>query len=114
MGWGNPLKRGVRHISFSPKEKKLSGSINFFYFPGKKTHFIALGNEAALTITHYDDTTIVGKYRTPKPMVDDFNLVTISFDVSFQVNLGKSKAAPAPSKKNNGQRCCQSSSKGIC
>jgi hypothetical protein len=88
-------------FTLSAKEKKLSGSgsINFFYFPGEKTHFIALGNEAALTITRYDDTAIVGKYKTSKPMVDDFNRVTISFDASFQVNLGKSKAAPAPSKK---------------
>jgi hypothetical protein len=88
-------------FTLSAKEKKLSGSgsINFFYFPGEKTHFIALGNEVALTITRYDDTAIVGKYKTPKPMVDDFNRVTISFDASFQVNLGKSKAAPAPSKK---------------
>jgi hypothetical protein len=86
-------------FSLSPKEKNLSGSLNFFYFPGKKTHFVALGNEAVLTITRFDDTAIVGKYKTPKPMVDDFNEVTFSFDASFQVNLGQSKAGPAPSKK---------------
>jgi hypothetical protein len=86
-------------FSLSPKEKKLSGSLNFFYFPGKKTHFVALGNDAALSITRFDSTAIVGKYKTPKPVVDDFNEVTFSFDASFQVNLGKSKAGPAPSKK---------------
>jgi len=86
-------------FGLSPKEKKLSGSLNFFYFPGKKTHFIALGNSAALTITRFDNTAIVGKYKTPKPIVDDYNEVTLSFDASFQVNLGKSQASPAPSKK---------------
>ncbi|MGD0918040.1 MAG: hypothetical protein ABSB22_16430 [Thermodesulfobacteriota bacterium] len=86
-------------FSLSPKEKKLSGSLNFFYFPGKKTHFVALGNEATLTVTRFDDTAIVGKYKTPKPVVDDFNEVTLSFDASFQVSLGKSQAGLAPSKK---------------
>jgi len=95
-------------FGLSQKEKKLSGSLNFFYFPGKKTYFIPLVNSAALTTTRFDNTAIVGKYKTPKPAVDDDSEVTLSFEASFQVNLGKSQASPAPSKKSNGERGCQS------
>lgn len=86
-------------FSLSPQEKKLSGSLTFIYFPGKKSHFIALGNKAELTITRFDDTVINGKYKTPKPVVEDFDEVTFSLDVAFQVNLGRTQASPAPSKK---------------
>ena len=86
-------------FSLSPKEKKLSGSINFLYFPGKKSHFIALGNKTELSITRLDDTAIIGKYKTPKPAIEAFDEATFSFEASFQVNLRKSQAGPVPSKK---------------
>jgi hypothetical protein len=86
-------------FSLSPKEKKLSGSLNFLYFPGKKSHFVALGNKTELTLTRFDDTGITGKYLTPKPVVEDFDEVTFSFDASFQVNLGKKQTGSSPSKK---------------
>jgi len=86
-------------FSLSPMEKKLSGSLNFFYFPGNKTHFVALGDQAVLTITQFDDTTIAGQYKTSKPIVEGFSEVTLSFDATFQVKTGKSKAGMAPLKK---------------
>ncbi len=86
-------------FSLSPKEKKLSGSLNFLYFPGEKSHFIALGESAELSITRFDETAIIGKYKTPKPVTEDFDEVTFSFDASFQVNLGKALAGQIPSKK---------------
>jgi hypothetical protein len=86
-------------FSLSPMEKKLSGSLNFLYFPGKKSHFIALGNNAELSLTRFDGTAIIGKYKTPKPVIETFDEAKFSFDASFEVNLGNAQASPTPSKK---------------
>jgi len=85
-------------FSISRKEKKLTDSIRFLYFPGKKTHFTALGDAAVLNIRRLDDTVIEGKITTPKPVADDFFEVSFSFDASFHVSLSKSAAKSVPQK----------------
>ena len=85
-------------FSISRKEKKLTESIRFLFFPGKKTHFASIGNQAVLNIKSPDGAMLEGKITTPKPVVDDFFEVTFSFDASFQVSLSK-PAAKSASKK---------------
>ena len=83
---------------FPPGEKAFRIS-HLHLFPGQEIALHCLGEQGRLTITRFDDTAINGKYKTPKPVVEDFDEVTFSFDASFQVNLGRTPAGPAPLKK---------------
>ena len=85
-------------ITISRSEKKLTEGINFIYFPGKQTHFIALGDKGILNLTKLDKDVISGTYKTPKPIADDYNGVTVSFDASFKVST-TGKSAELPLKK---------------
>lgn len=84
-------------FSLSPGEKTLLGSVRFIYFPGKKSHFVALGDNAELSTTRFDATAMAGKYKTPKSVTESFDEVTYSFDASFQVSPGNAKAGHASS-----------------
>ena len=99
------IKKNKVHVlifEISPKEKKLAaGGLGALYFPGKKTHYVAIANKLALTLDKIDDSMMEGKISTPKQIVDDFYEITLSCEASFKVNWGKSNAKAEPLKKKS-------------
>jgi hypothetical protein len=97
------IKKNKVHVlifEISPKEKKLAaGGLGALYFPGKKTHYVAIADKLALVLDKSDDTWMEGKISTPKPIVDDFYEITLSCEASFKVSWGKSNVKAEPSKK---------------
>jgi hypothetical protein len=99
------IKKNKVHVlifEISPKEKKLAtGGLGALYFPGKKTHYVAIADKLALTLDKIDNSKIEGKISTSKPIVDDFYEITLSCEASFKVNRGKSNAKAEPLKKKS-------------
>ncbi|MEW5910057.1 MAG: hypothetical protein AB1659_09695 [Thermodesulfobacteriota bacterium] len=97
------IKKNKVHVlifEISPKEKKLAaGGLGALYFPGKKTHYVAIADKLALVLDKCDESKMEGKISTQKPIVDDFYEITLSCEASFKVNWGKANVKAEPKKK---------------
>jgi hypothetical protein len=97
------IKKNKVHVlifEISPKEKKLAaGGLGALYFPGKKTHYVAIADKLSLTLDKITDAVMEGKITTPKPVVDDFYEITLSCDASFKVSWRKGNVKSEPKKK---------------